>query len=562
MSNYQATSLRRLVSGEKFEQLCCLWEQQAEETGTKVVTEALFSAKNSNKGSGERLRLLLVPKMSALLVGSPLAHSDYQITIVFSPQAIADYLSSRQPLDSSLQKRLQQTQQLRSEFSNFTLQLLEILTPQQSVEDIDQHQLEQRILEQLAFQVSQNWDDSTIINMTLESVRKLLQVDRLVVYQLNVLMEAEQQVDTVTHEALADACVPSILHFHDEICLRDTPERLEKYRHGFTLAVNDVQNSQIGDCLRSLMQQLQVRAMLVIPVVVGGELWGFLIAHQCFAPRQWQNERMFLLQIAQYLAIAIGKTRLARQVQQHRLEQVQRTQAVQNTDRLKSEFIGNISHEFRTPLTHIIGLSGTLLHWSKQKLPLPADKQHHYLELIQNSGRHLLALIDNILDFSQVKEGKTPLHLSEFSLLDLCHSVLNQIKEAAECQDICLKLDFRVELNSDRCWADRERVQQILLHLLDNAIKFTPAGKTVTLKVWRDEQTVFQIEDTGIGVSQEQLPLLFEMFQQLEHSRQRTHNGTGLGLALTKQLIELHQGTIQVESIPEQGSLFTVRLPI
>ena len=499
MSNYQATSLRRLVSREKFEQLCCLWEQQAEEIGAKLVTETLFSLKESHNQLGERLRLLLDPKMSALLVGSLIAHSDYQITIVFSPQAIADYLSSRQPLDYSLQKRLQQTQQLRSEFPNFTLQLLEILTPQQSVEDIDQHQLEQRILEQLSFQVSQNWDDWAIINMTLESVRKLLQIDRLVIYQLNVLMENAEH------------------------------------------------------CLRSLMQQLQVRALLV-PVVVGGELWGFIIAHQCFAPRQWQNERVFLLQIAQYLAIAMGKTRLTRQVQ--------RTQASQTTERLKSEFISNISHEFRTPLTHIIGLFGTLLHWSKQKLPLPADKQHHYLELIQNSGRHLLALIDNILDFSEVKEGKTLLHLSEFSLMALCHSVLNRIHEAAERQEICLKLDFRVEPSRDRCWADRERVEQILLHLLDNAIKFTPARKTVILKVWRDDQTVFQIEDTGIGVSQEQLPLLFEMFQQLEHSRQRTHNGTGLGLALTKQLVELHQGTIHVESMPEQGSLFTVRLPI
>ena len=146
--------------------------------------------------------------------------------------------------------------------------------------------------------------------------------------------------------------------------------------------------------------------------------------------------------------------------------------------------------------------------------------------------------------------------------MELCHSVLNRIQEAAERQEICLKLDFCVEPIRDRCWADRERVEQILLHLLDNAIKFTPAEKTVILKAWRDEQTVFQVEDTGIGVSQEQLPLLFEMFQQLEHSRQRTHNGTGLGLALTKQLVELHQGTIHVESMPEQGSLFTVRLPI
>lgn len=550
MFNHPGSSLRRLVSPEQFEQLCCLWEQTAEEIKAKLVTEALFI--NRDNQPKERLRLLLDPNISALLVGRLSDRLDYQIIIILSPQAITAYLAAH---SLALPKRLKSVQTQPSVFADFTLQLLEILTPQPSslleptIEDFP-YQYQKRILKQLAWQIHRNWHDLAIIELTLEPVRKILQVDRLLIYQLK---NDHYHVNTVTHETLADPHVPSILGFQDEN--QGTSECLEKYRHGFTLAVNYVPTDpQLNERMRSLMQQLQVQAVLAIPIMVLGELWGFVIAHQCSAPRQWQNgEQMFLGQVAQYLAIAIGQTRLK--------QQSQRTQAVQMTARLKRDFISNISHELRTPLTHIIGLSGTLLHWSNQKL-LPADKQHHYLELIQNSGRQLLEMIDNILDFSQMKEGKTRLHLNEFSIVELCHRVLNRVEGSAKRQQICLKLNIRVEPNGERCWGDQERIQQILLQLLDNAIKFTPAGKTVTLTVWRDEQMVFQVEDTGIGVSPEQLPLAFEMFEQLEHSRQRIHSGTGLGLALTKQLIELHQGTIDVQSIPGKGSLFTVRLPV
>jgi two-component system sensor histidine kinase/response regulator len=123
-------------------------------------------------------------------------------------------------------------------------------------------------------------------------------------------------------------------------------------------------------------------------------------------------------------------------------------------------------------------------------------------------------------------------------------------------------LDLRLKIDEDKFCTDPERVQQILFHLLGNAIKFTPECGTVILRIWREKyQAVFQVEDTGIGIAEQHLPLLFEKFQQLERSRERIYGGTGLGLALTKQLVELHQGRIEVESTPEKGSLFTVWLP-
>ena len=204
-----------------------------------------------------------------------------------------------------------------------------------------------------------------------------------------------------------------------------------------------------------------------------------------------------------------------------------------------------MSHELRTPLTCVIGLSGTLLHWSSTEgnNSLPIEKQRKYLQTIQDSGKRLLELINEILEFSQVEAGQSVLNISEFSLYNLSRIVLQSLTDEASRHEITLSMDFRVREISDRFWGDPERIKEILMNLLSNGIKFTPAGGKVILRVWRmNHQAIFQVEDTGIGISEHHLPLLFEKFQQLEHSLQRTHGGAGLGLALTKQLVELHGG--------------------
>ncbi len=231
----------------------------------------------------------------------------------------------------------------------------------------------------------------------------------------------------------------------------------------------------------------------------------------------------------------------------------------------KNEFLGNMSHELRTPLTRVIGLSGTLLHWSitaQGKIPLTIEKQQQYLKTIHDSGKHLLSLINSILEFSEVESGKHLLNIERISLYRLASKVLHLCQEEAEDKSIDLNLDFPIKSTEDLFDADSIRLQEILLNLISNAIKFTPPGGQVILRIWREGKIViFEVEDTGIGISQQQIPLLFEKFQQLESSRQRIHGGTGLGLALTKQLVELHGGTIEVESAIGEGSLFRVCLP-
>ena len=146
--------------------------------------------------------------------------------------------------------------------------------------------------------------------------------------------------------------------------------------------------------------------------------------------------------------------------------------------------------------------------------------------------------------------------------MNVAENAVESLRKKAISEQINLNLDLQIDPRRDRFTADGERVEQILLNLLTNAIKFTPESGSVTLRLWVENDTaIFQVEDTGIGIPDEQLPLLFEKFQQLDTPYRRRYEGTGLGLALTKQLVELHRGRIEVESTVSIGSIFTVWIP-
>lgn len=639
---YSPTSiLDRTVSKEILQKLCLLWEEIAASAGDD---SRLFSETDFIKQGGvgrntvelnwqwNSFKLLVISQWQALLSIEDDPHKRYcRISLTFDSQEIENFFASaNKKLPSSLtsidrirsmtEERVKQLSQLQNQF---ILQLLSILTQSGSLESeisltetvpligqktltetsfvpdsiyntfakdtlvpesLDYKLEQQRIFERVKNQINQNLDLLEIFKITIEQVRLLLQVDRLVIYQLDVPVESSeinvnetQFIDTVTYEAIASDRIPSILYFRDEVCFSESFQCKDKYRQGFSLVVDDVETaSNFPECLIKLMKRLNVKAKLVTPIIVHGKLWGFTIAHQCFAPRKWKNsETQFLRQIAEYLAIAIYQNESYLQLQQQkklleeqvkkRAQQLQEALlAAQAATQSKNDFIGNMSHELRTPLTCVIGLSGTLLHWSlaQGNISLPVEKQRQYLKTIQDSGKHLLDLVNDILDFSEVESGKILLNCTEFSLYNLARSIIQSMQEEADKKQIYLELDFQVESTKDLFCADRDRVKQILSNLISNGIKFTPEEGKVVLRIWRENRdAIFEVEDTGIGIAKQNLPLLFEKFQQLESSRQRTHGGTGLGLALTKQLIELHKGRIEVESVAERGSIFTVYLP-
>ena len=273
----------------------------------------------------------------------------------------------------------------------------------------------------------------------------------------------------------------------------------------------------------------------------------------------------------------------AQSEQQQQLEQhvMERTQALhdallaaQTANRTKTEFLSAMSHELRTPLTCVIGMADTLLRVMAMKpdtYPLQPQKQQEYLKLIKRSGEHLLELVNDILEVSQVEAGKVALNIRSFSLAQVAHQSLQVLHDRAHSKGVDLNLKAlsidtqrlsTSEPEDDSFRADPHRVSQILLNLLGNAIKFTPEGGQVTLRFGLKHHTaIFQVEDTGIGIPESQRHLLFQTFQQLDSSLTRTYEGTGLGLALTKQLVELHRGRIEVHSTVGVGSTFTVWLP-
>ncbi|BAY14546.1 two-component hybrid sensor and regulator [Anabaenopsis circularis NIES-21] len=235
--------------------------------------------------------------------------------------------------------------------------------------------------------------------------------------------------------------------------------------------------------------------------------------------------------------------------------------------RLKDEFLANMSHELRTPLNAILGMSEGLQESVFGSLN---ERQVKAIATIERSGRHLLELINDILDLSKIESGKLELQLSDVSVRSLCDASLTFVKQMALKKNI--RLNTHIDSNIAIIQVDERRLRQVLINLLSNAVKFTPEGGSVTIEVRREEieevtsppntaNLCFHVTDTGIGIAPEEIGKLFQPFVQLDSSLNRHYSGTGLGLALVQRIVKLHGGTVSVTSELGKGSCFTVRVP-
>jgi len=230
---------------------------------------------------------------------------------------------------------------------------------------------------------------------------------------------------------------------------------------------------------------------------------------------------------------------------------------LEQASRMKSDFLANMSHELRTPLNAIIGFSDVLLEELFGELN---DKQREYTQDVLTSGHHLLALINDILDLSKIESGKMDMDMRDFSVLEVLESGLKMIRQRAA--EHAIQLEFDIAPGTDVIQGDQRKVKQILFNLLSNAIKFTPDGGSVRITTRQIEGGVeITVSDTGIGIAPEDQEKVFDEFQQVGASARQEREGTGLGLALVKQLVELHGGRVWLESEVGQGSTFTFTLP-
>jgi PAS domain S-box-containing protein len=241
------------------------------------------------------------------------------------------------------------------------------------------------------------------------------------------------------------------------------------------------------------------------------------------------------------------------------LELEEQNRRVQEATRLKSEFLANMSHELRTPLNGIIGFSEFLID---EKPGALNPKQREYLGDILNSGKHLLQLINDVLDLAKVEAGKMEVLPELFSVKKAVDEVCSVIAPTASKNQITVNLSIQTDVNA--VMLDQAKFKQILYNLLSNAIKFTnPPGKVdIHISIENSSRLKIEIKDTGIGIKKEDFDRLFKEFEQLDSSIARLYEGTGLGLALTKKIVDLQNGTISVESESGKGSTFTVRLPL
>jgi signal transduction histidine kinase len=232
---------------------------------------------------------------------------------------------------------------------------------------------------------------------------------------------------------------------------------------------------------------------------------------------------------------------------------------LQKASRLKSEFLASMSHELRTPINAMLGYTALMREKIYGELN---EKQENALRKVYSASQHLLALINDILDLSRIEAGKMPVRVEQVRLDALVH----ELSQAIEPMVREKRLRYRTELSEDLpvLLMDRTKVKQILLNLLSNAVKFTPAG-SVTLRARPapgGERFQVEVEDTGIGIREEDLEAIFDDFRQVDQSSTRQYGGTGLGLSITRKLVRLMKGTIAVDSKQGVGSTFRIELPV
>ena len=237
-------------------------------------------------------------------------------------------------------------------------------------------------------------------------------------------------------------------------------------------------------------------------------------------------------------------------------------QQLQRALRLKDEFLANMSHELRTPLTAILGMSELLE--SQVRGPMN-ETQIRYTKTIIDSGQHLLSLINDILDLAKIEAEKLDIAIETIHVSEVCESCIYMIRPLAQAKNI--QLDFTLQQPGPVIQADPLRLKQILINLLNNAVKFTPEGGTVGLEVHKSSSApniLFHIWDTGIGIAPEDANKLFKPFSQLDGSLSRSFEGAGLGLTLVAKLVELHGGSIKMESdgVRGKGTKLTITLPM
>ena len=312
------------------------------------------------------------------------------------------------------------------------------------------------------------------------------------------------------------------------------------------VVINDISHHPELNML-DLPLRSPARALLVVPLLSDGKIIGSISLRQTHQSRQWQASEIDLAQaVAAQAAIAVQQSRLYQKTRQM-------AEQLMELDRQKTEFFQNISHEFRTPLTLTIGPLESAI---AQKQGLPYDQA----EIALRNSRRLLRLVNQLLDLQRLDAGRMQPSFRPCNLVEFANQVVDSFRPYCEKKGIHLATQLG---SCPQVYLDLEKFDKVLYNLLSNAMKFTAAGGSITVAVQpAGDHCLLQVKDTGIGIRTDQIPQLFERFRQAEGSANRSYEGSGLGLALVKELVELHGGKITVASTYGEGTTFTIWLQV
>ncbi|GAB4235356.1 MAG: hypothetical protein Kow00121_62900 [Elainellaceae cyanobacterium] len=399
-------------------------------------------------------------------------------------------------------------------------------------------------LQQVTAALSESLTPAQVAAVIVEQGMAALNADFALVALLNaekteleiIQMTGNQEYLTTWRNFSIDAPVPlaEAVRTQQPIWAESTESRIARYPH----------------LAQEYSTQADLRGWISLPLIIEGRSVGGLSFSFAEVPNLSEEDQAFILALAQQSAQAIDRACLYVSEQKARAE-------AEAANHVKDQFLAIVSHELRTPLNSILGWSQIL-----RARKLDEATATRALETIERNARSQNQLIDDLLDVSRVLRGKLKLNLLPTNLIEVIEAAIESIRLTAIAKKIQLETNLETEVGPIS--GDAERLQQIIYNLLSNAIKFTPEGGRVEIRLERfGTQAQLQVKDTGIGIDQKFLPHLFEYFRQADGSTTRSHGGLGLGLAIVRNLVELHGGTVQAESLgPGQGATFTVRLPL
>ncbi|HAX78692.1 MAG TPA: histidine kinase [Cyanobacteria bacterium UBA11372] len=392
-------------------------------------------------------------------------------------------------------------------------------------------------------------DIDTAIDFTLSKIGEYTGSDRSYI----IRFYDQQKYLTMTHEWCAKTAEPQI-ELLQEIPVETFPWMYAQLLSGKTVIISDVDNLPAEAVAeKTALTRLSTRSLINIPLLHRNQLVGCIGLVTVHAAKQWNPEEINLLKLVGEI-VAIGLARNDAEI-----DRQQAAQAAVAASKAKSEFLANMSHELRTPLTAILGLSEVLREETFG--PLTA-KQHQKLATIEQSGQHLLELINDVLDLSKIEAGKMELQLAPTDISGLCNASLAFVRQQAHQKRI--QLSCQVPPRLGKIEIDERRMRQVLINLLSNSVKFTPEGGEVWIEIQADREreiVQFSVVDNGIGIAPQDINKLFRPFVQLDGAFNRRYAGTGLGLALVRQVVELHGGSVSLESELGKGSRFTASVP-